>query len=184
VVKWPFYHGFLSPFQGWAITHSLICSFALRSFPLFSKEWLCDRSLNRSLKKSEWAIALYVALCKRAKERSLFCRPFEKSKWAIPLFKKATKRAIAISLFQKEQKSKNELIAHYQYEQILGNSFAHLLNPSSLIFKKAIVRSLAQSLFCCSFEKSEWTIALFVTLFKRATKRAIALPKRAKMSKK
>jgi len=117
--------------QGWAIAHSLIRSFAHRSFPLFSKELLSDRSFCRSLQKSEWAIALFGALCKRANERSLFSALFAKE-WmsdrslfalfkratkraiALTLFrsfalsKRATKRAIALSLFQKERKSKNE----------------------------------------------------------------------------
>jgi len=50
----------------WAIAH--------RSF---SKERLCDCLINCSLKKSKWKIALFVPLCKRAKELSLF-RSFKK----------------------------------------------------------------------------------------------------------
>jgi len=60
-------------------------SFAHRSFLLFSKEQMSDRSLWCSFQNSEWAIALFFAL-----------------------FKRATKRAIALSVFQKEWKSKNE----------------------------------------------------------------------------
>jgi len=105
------------------------------------------------------------------------------------------------SFYRFFQKS-NRSFAYYQYEQMLGNhSFAHLLNRSPLIFRRAIVWLLAQSLFkksewaialffalckrakegsllCRSFEKREWAIALFVALFKRATKRVIALSRK------
>jgi len=40
----------------------------IRSFLLFSKERVCDHSLNRSLKKSKCPIALFVALCKTEKK--------------------------------------------------------------------------------------------------------------------
>jgi len=164
---------------------------------------MSDRLLICSLKKSEWAITLFVALCKRAIERSLahllfkkermsncsfrrslqksdclLIRSLKKSEWAITLFvalfKRATKRAIALLFFQKERKSKNEQkwailkIAHFSLKKkewsliIYMNkcwAIAHSLNCSSLIFKKAIVQSLAQSLF--KNEQSERAIALF-----------------------
>jgi len=62
-----------------------------------------------------------------------FCRSFQKSDE-----KSENERFSNSHIFR----SKKRAIAHYQYEQILGNSFAHLLNRSSLIFKRAIVQLL------------------------------------------
>jgi len=148
-----------------SFTHSLFAHF--RSFQraneqllfslLFAKEQKSDRS--------------FVALLKRPNERSLF-RSFKKNE------QKMSKKG---AIFKIPHFSlKKRAIAHYQYEQILGNSFAHLLNCSSLIFKRAIVQSLAQSLFkkermsdrsfCRSLQKkkSEWAIAL--SLFQKERK--------------
>jgi len=153
--------------QGWAIAHSLIslcsfalcsfaprsfalCSFALHSFPLFSKERLCDRSHKRSLNKSEWAIALFVALFKRAKEQSLFCRSFEKSEWAIALF----------LLFSKERRKERSLFCSFKKSErakMSDRSLSIWTNTGQLI------RSFAQSLID-HFQKSncanKWAIAL------------------------
>jgi len=68
-----------------SFVHLFICSIAHCSFSLFSKERLCDRSLNCSLKKSECAIALWAALLKRAIVRlstqSLFSKRATKRGW-------------------------------------------------------------------------------------------------------
>jgi len=73
----------------------------------------------------------------------------------------------------------------------LGNpSFAHRSFPLicslliSAFFKRAIEQSLADSLFSALFAKEQMSDRSFFALFKRVTKRAIALSKRAKMSKK
>jgi len=93
------------------------------------------------------------------------------------------KRAITILLFQKEQQkeqslicsfkkserakiSKKRAIAHFQNEQMANPGCRVGQSLISAPFKRAI----EQSLFFCSFQKSDGSF----TLSKRATKRAIA----------
>jgi len=69
----------------------------------YLKIFLKERKSDRSFFKSKRAIALLVALFKRAKkERSLICyfaKSAEKSDRSFALFKRANERAIAQSLF-------------------------------------------------------------------------------------
>jgi len=103
--------------QGWAIAHLLIAHFRsfqksdwaiARSFALlkrateqllflllFAKEQMSDRSFQRSLQKSKWAIALFL----------LFSKERPKSDHSFALSKRATKRAIAL-LLKKSKRAK------------------------------------------------------------------------------
>jgi len=149
--------------QGWAITHSLFAHFL-------------------SFQKSDCAIARSFALWKRANERSLLLSLFAKKQKSDRSFFDLSK--IAWKWAKNERFSKSHIfrskkrpIAHYQYEQILGNrSLAHLLNLSSLIFKRAFVQLLAKSLFkkermsdcsfCRSLQKSDcqsWFVLILIT---------------------
>jgi len=88
-----------------------------------------------------------------------FCRSLQKSERAITLFKRA------IAHFQNEQMANPGC----RVGQLLICSFAHCSFPH--LFKRAI----EQSLFLLLFAKERMSNRSFFVLFKRATKRAIAL---------
>jgi len=112
---------------------------------------------------------------------------------AIALFVALLRRAIALSKRAQEQKwAKNEQFSKSHIfrslsiwtnaGQSLIRSYAHLLNLSSLIFKRAIVRSLTQSLF----KKRANERSLFSSLFakERMSNRSFKKRERAKMNEK
>jgi len=145
-------------------TYSAVLQQTLLAQSLFKKERMSFIALCKGA----------IALLKRENERSLFLSLFSKDNVKNDCsfaFSKRAKMSKKLAIFQIAHFSlKKRAIPHYQYEQILGNSFTHLLNRSSLIFKRVIVQSLAQSLFkkeqmsncafCCSLQKSKRAIAL------------------------
>jgi len=146
-------------------------SFAHCSFLLFSKEWLSDCLLIRSFKKSKWAIALFSLFSKELpKERSLFQKEWQKEQ---SLFQKEQWKER--SLFQKERKSENE----QKMSNFPNRSFFAQKKERLLIFKMSKWTALAAGLGNCSFahfhsfQKSDWAIALFVALCKRANERLL-----------
>jgi len=92
---------------GCRVGQSLICSFAHCSFPLLSKERLSNRLLICSFKKSDWAIALFVALCIRAIALFLlFSKEQQKEQLLFCSFKKSDKKSNGSFALSKRAKAK------------------------------------------------------------------------------
>jgi len=126
-----------------------IKSFALS---LFLKEQKSDRSFHCSFWESKRAIALFVALLKRAKKERILIRSFAKSN-------KMSNRSIALL---KGAEMRHERMSDCPTLQpgLAISPFAHFENEGSLFFWAKIW-------------KSEWGIALFIALFKIAKERSL-----------
>jgi len=142
----------------WKIAHFLLI-FALS---LFLKEPKSNYTFHCSFWKSEWVIALFAALWKRANERPLFSALFAKEQIRdcsfFALFKRATKRAIAPLVFQKERQKELWFFPSFMKSDCsftLSKKAEEQKRAKNELFSKLLI--FAQKKSYCSFSK--WTNA-------------------------